>query len=189
MKKSTIYQIVLLLVLLVGIIITVVIAALFGIPIIALDKSGVSTAAFDFWSIGHLLVGLAIFIFAFTIGFIHKNVTAPQPNQPPNQPTLIPPDAKDLLLYWVITLITAVVWELVENTLLYLIGVKTKFDSPINISTDILLWCLGGLGSWYITQLMFISKDYIRVYYIYGIINLLMGVVIFIVFGYLTLGF
>ncbi|MFX0060238.1 MAG: hypothetical protein ACFE85_06155 [Candidatus Hodarchaeota archaeon] len=164
-------------------IITAVVAAIFGFPVIALDETNISTASFDYWTIGHLLVGIALFVLCFTIGFIIRNL----PNNPGDP--LTPPDFKKLLIYWVITIIVAGLWEVVENTLLYFVGVKTKFDSAPNIVTDIVIWGVGGLVSWYMTDLMFLSQKYIRAYYIYGAINLITGLIMFIVFGFITTNF
>ncbi|MFX0059927.1 MAG: hypothetical protein ACFE8J_16645 [Candidatus Heimdallarchaeota archaeon] len=164
-------------------IITATVAAVFGFPVIAVDETNISTASFDYWTIGHLLVGIALFVFCFTIGFIIKNL----PNTPGDP--LTAPDFKKLLIFWVITIIVAGLWEIVENTLLYFVGVKNKFDSAPNIITDIVIWGVGGLVSWYMTDLMFLSQKYIRAYYIYGIINLITGLIMFIVFGYFTTNF
>ncbi|MFX1358449.1 MAG: hypothetical protein ACFFA8_14350, partial [Promethearchaeota archaeon] len=73
---------------------------------------------------------------------------------------------------------------LIENreTLIFFLGAKTKFDSPPNTVADILIWGIGGLVGWYMTDLMFLSKKYIRAYYIYGAINLITGLIMFIVF-------
>lgn len=81
--------------------------------------------------------------------------------------------------------IIAGLWEVIENTLLYFVDIKVIFDSLVNIITDITIWGFGGLASWYMIDLMFLSQKYIRAYYIYGIINLLSGILIFVVFGFI----
>ncbi|MFW9829466.1 MAG: hypothetical protein ACFFEY_17970 [Candidatus Thorarchaeota archaeon] len=81
--------------------------------------------------------------------------------------------------------IIAGLWEVIENTLLYFVDIKVIFDSLVNIITDITIWGFGGLASWYMINLMFLSQKYIRAYYIYGIINLLSGILIFVVFGFI----
>ncbi|KKN58483.1 hypothetical protein LCGC14_0551570 [marine sediment metagenome] len=148
------------------------------------DENGtyLSTAVFDFWSIGHLLAGMGIFMFIFTIYFIIKNVDKNE-----NAPSaLVPPTSKNMLICWLITLGVALLWELIENTLLFALEVKGKLDSIINASTDIIIWSIGGLGAWYLTHLMFVSKDYIHAYYLYTIINLFTFFILFIIFGYMT---
>ncbi|MCK4480310.1 MAG: hypothetical protein KAV01_07270, partial [Candidatus Lokiarchaeota archaeon] len=80
----------------------------------------------------------------------------------------------------------AVLWEVIENTLLYMVDIKVEFDSAANVITDITIWGIGGCVSWYMTDLMFLSDKYLRAYYIYGIMCLIMGVLIFVVFGFIT---
>lgn len=172
---KTIWQILLILVGLVIVqLILVLVAALAVWPIVYKIGEPISTAVFDFWSMGHLLLGIAIFIFAFTIYFVHKNLESPP--EPGAKRVLLIPSSKKMFISWIISVIAAILWEILENTLLLYLEWKNKFDSPLNATTDIILWSIGGLGAWYITHLMFVSKDYVHVYYVYGIITLLVGV-------------
>ncbi len=164
-------------------IITPFIAVAFGFPIIAMDDTYISIATFDFYTLAHLLWGVSLFVVIFTFGFIAKNRSG-NPQAP-----IAAPGFKKLVIYWAITLGVAGIWEIVENTLLIFVGMKVEFDSPPNIITDITIWGLGGLASWYMTDLMFLSQKLIRAYYIYGIISLLSGVLLFIVFGFITTNF
>lgn len=164
-------------------IITPLVATLFGVPIVAMDDSYISRASFDFYTLAHLLWGVAIFVVAFTIGFISKNRSG-NPNAP-----LKPPGFDRLVIYWLITLAIAVIWEILENSLLIFVGMKIEYDSAANIITDMTIWGIGGLASWYMTDLMFLSNKIIRAYYIYGIISLLSGLLLFIVFGFITTNF
>ncbi|MHA2268134.1 MAG: hypothetical protein ACXAB8_10085 [Promethearchaeota archaeon] len=122
-------------------IITVVVAAVFGIPIIALDQSEISIASFDYWSLGHFLWGVGLFVIAFTLGWIIKNLTG-SPKDPINEP-----DFKSFIVYWIIILIIAGLWEVVENTILHMVNIKARFDSAANIITDIITWGIGGCVS------------------------------------------
>ncbi|UCC20640.1 MAG: hypothetical protein JSV62_04950 [Promethearchaeota archaeon] len=164
-------------------IITPFVAAVFGIPIIAMDDIYISIASYDFYTLAHLLWGVALFVVIFTIGFIAKN-RSDDPLAP-----ISPPDFKKFVIYWVITLAIAGIWEIIENTLLIFVGMKVEFDSVPNIITDITIWGIGGLMSWYMTDLMFLSKKFIRAYYIYGILNLLSGALLFILFSFITTNF
>ncbi|MFX1324818.1 MAG: hypothetical protein ACFE8N_07670, partial [Promethearchaeota archaeon] len=56
----------------------------------------------------------------------------------------------------------------------------------INASSDIIIWGIGGLGAWYLTHLMFVSKDNVHAYYLFAIINIAAFFVVFILFGYMT---
>ena len=158
---------------------TTLIAGLLGVPIIALDDTLISIATFDFYTLAHLLWGVAIFVLIFTIGFIVKNLSDDE------HAPIKPPGFKKLVIFWVITLVVAVIWEILENTLLLFVGMKIHFDSPSNIITDITIWGIGGLLSWYMTDLMFLSHKYIRAYYIYGLLNLLSGVALFVLLAFM----
>jgi len=165
--------------LLIILIITPIVAILFNIPVIALDTPDISIASFDYWTIGHFLWGVALFVVFFTIGWIVKNLTG-NPQAPVN-----PPGFK-FVIFWLITIVLAGIWEIIENTLLYFVGIKVELDSAANIITDITIWGIGGAVSWYMTDLMFLSEKYIRAYYIYGVMSLIMGLLIFVVFGFMT---
>ncbi|KKL69590.1 hypothetical protein LCGC14_2113390, partial [marine sediment metagenome] len=104
-----------------------------------------------------------------------------KPKDPINEP-----EFKKFVLYWVIILLIAVIWEIIENTLLYMVDLKDKLDGAANIITDITIWGIGGCVGWYMTDLMFLSDKYLRAYYIYGFMSLTMGVLILIVFGFIT---
>ena len=130
MEKRTI-PLLIMLGLLIALIVTAIIATFFNIPVIALNEPEISTASFDYWTIGHFLWGVSLFVIAFTIGWIVKNRTG-SPKDPINEP-----EFKSFLLYWGIILIIAVAWEIIENTILYFVGIKVKFDSPANAITDI----------------------------------------------------
>lgn len=158
----------------------VLVAFLIDWPIIHVIGEEISVAVFDFWSMGHLLLGIAVFMFAFTIYFILKNRDVPPENVSIH--TVKIPAPKKMFISWIISVIVAILWELLENTLLLYLEWKNKFDSPLNAISDIILWSIGGLGAWYITHLMFVSKHYILGYYVYGIITLLVGVYYVVLF-------
>ena len=109
-----------------------------------------------------------------------KNLTD-NPKDPINEP-----EVKSFILYWIIILVLAGLWEVIENTILYMVDIKVKFDSAANIITDITIWGIGGCVSWYMTDLMFLSDKYLRAYYIYGFMSLSMGLIIFVFFGFIT---
>ncbi len=161
-------------------ILTASIATVLGFPILALNELEVSLASFDYWTVGHFLWGVALFILAFTFGWIIHNLTD-KPKDPINEP-----EFKKFVLYWIIIICIAAIWEIIENTLLYMVKIKVKFDSGVNIITDITIWGIGGCVGWYMTDLMFLSDKYLRAYYIYGFMSLTMGLLIFVIFGFIT---
>lgn len=160
------------------VIITAVISTALGVPLVALTGPDLSIASFDYWSIGHFLWGVALFVVAFTFGWIIHNLTD-KPKDPINDP-----EFKNFVIYWIIIISLAIIWEVIENTLLFMVGVKAKFDSATNIITDITIWGIGGCMGWYMTDLMFLSDKYLRAYYIYGVMSLTMGLLIFVLFGF-----
>lgn len=161
-------------------IITAIIATALGVQLVGLDEASVSIASFDYWSVGHFLNGVALFILAFTFGWIIHNLTG-KPKDPINDP-----EFKKFVLYWVLILIIAVLWEIIENTLILAVGIKVKTDSVPNMITDITIWSIGGCVGWYMTDLMFLSDKYLRAYYVYGFMSLTMGILIFVIFGFIT---
>ena len=179
MKERNIPLIIMLLLFIIAII-TAIIATALGFPLVGLNDADVSIASFDYWTIGHFLWGLALFVLAFTLGWIIHNLTG-KPKDPINDP-----EFKNFVLYWIIILSLAIIWEIVENTLLYVVNIKVKFDSVPNMITDITIWSIGGCIGWYLTDLMFLSDKYLRAYYIYGFMSLTMGVLIFVIFGFIT---
>ena len=179
MKKRNI-PLLIMLGLLVIVILTAIISTALGVPLIALGDTDLSIASFDYWSVGHFLWGVALFVLFFTFGWIIHNLTG-KPKDPINEP-----DFKKFVLYWIIIIVLAGLWEIIENTLLYMVAIKVKFDSPTNIITDIAIWGIGGCVGWYMTDLMFLSDKYLRAYYIYGFMSLTMGLLIFVIFGFIT---
>ena len=179
MKERNI-PLLIMLVLFIVAIITAIIATALDFPLLALNDLELSIASFDYWTVGHFLWGLALFILAFTLGWIIHNLTG-KPKDPINDP-----EFKSFVKYWVFILILAILWEIIENTLLYMVGIKVKFDSAPNIITDITIWSIGGCVGWYMTDLMFLSDKYLRAYYVYGFMSLTMGILIFVIFGFIT---
>ena len=167
---------------LVALLIVSLIAAALGVVVIAVSVADLSEAIFDFWSLGHLLSGIGIFMFVFTLYFVIKNVVD-EPGEPPG---LEIPTIKNMFISWLICIIGAVVWEIIENLLFYAVGIKVKYDSWVNIITDILLWGIGGLGAWILTHLMFVSKDTVHAYYIFTAVNIATIIILFISFYYMT---
>ncbi|MFX0106344.1 MAG: hypothetical protein ACFE75_12765 [Candidatus Hodarchaeota archaeon] len=162
-------------------IIVVAIGVMMGEPLFG-DINSLSVAAFDFWSLGHFLAGMGMYMLVFTLYFITKNIID-EPGEPPGIET---PSKKNIRISWVITIGAAILWEIIENTLLKAVSIKQEFDSWLNIFTDIVTWGIGGLGAWYLTHLMFVSDNDIGAYYIFTFINLAAFFIIFILFGYLT---
>ena len=138
----------------------------------SIDEVGVSF--FDFYSIGHVCLGIGVFLF---FSFFYTI-----PKHKGEVPIL------SLLAVFLFTVIMLVVWELVENIVLIEIGLKFegRADSWQNITTDILLGMVGGVGSWIYCYLIFEKDKNIWLYYIMGIIALSIWIIFFFVGRYIT---
>jgi hypothetical protein len=146
-----------------------------GADLIATDPSQVGLAWMDFYSIGHICFGIGLFLFFslfYTIPKKHGNVPI-----------------FSLLFVFILTVIFAVLWELVENTLFIDLGWKFegRADSWQNIISDILFGCVGGLGSWLFCYLVFVKEKNIWFYYIFGILGFGLWLGVFIILRSLTL--
>lgn len=138
----------------------------------SIDEVGVSF--FDFYSIGHVCLGIGVFLF---FSFFYTI-----PKHKGEVPIL------SLLAVFLFTVIMLVVWELVENIVLIEIGLKFegRADSWQNITTDILLGMVGGVVSWIHCYLIFEKDKNIWLYYIMGIIALSIWIIFFFVGRYIT---
>ena len=116
---------------------------------IATKSSEVGLSWFDFYSIGHICMGIGIFLF-FSLFY-----TIPMAKED---------DLSQVKLHiwtvWVITIICGIAWEYIENV--YFIEWGLKFegrkDSMENMVTDVLLVAVGGFGSWMLAHLVFATQ-------------------------------
>jgi hypothetical protein len=143
----------------------------------ATSAENVGIAAFDFYSLGHIAMGVGIFLF-FSLFY-----TIPMRGKG-NSRVLLP-----LWAVWIITVACGILWEWVENSLFIDLGIKFegRHDSLINIITDIIFVGIGGLGMWYLAHLIFEKGKFIFFYYIIGITGFLLWISIFIVLRSATL--
>jgi hypothetical protein len=146
-----------------------------GVDLIATDPSQVGIAWLDFYSIGHICFGIGVFLFFslfYTIPKKHGNIPI-----------------FSLLFVFILTVICAVAWEIIENTVFINIGWKFegRADSWQNITSDIIFVSLGGLGSWLVCYLVFIKDKNIWLYYIFGILGFALWLGVFIILRALTL--
>ncbi len=145
---------------------------------IALDVSEVGISWFDFFSIGHICMGIGIFLLFslfYTIPMSKSNGTG-----------------QVKLPLWGVFLITvgiAILWEFIENILLYHFGLKFegRRDSVANIVTDIIFVGVGGLGMWILAHLIFKYNKKVWPYYVIGIIGLALWIGVFLILRYFTL--
>jgi hypothetical protein len=142
----------------------------------SVDEVGVSL--FDFFTIGHICMGIGIFL-VFSLFY-----TIPMSKKEGTSQIILP-----LWAVWVITLALGIIWEIIENTLFFEIGIKfeNRLDSIANIITDIIFVGLGGLSSWIFAHLVFRSQVGSWPYYLFGFIGLGLWIGIFLILRYITI--
>jgi len=142
--------------------------------LIATEISEVGISWFDFYSIGHICFGIGLFLF-FSLFY-----TIPKKHG--NTPIF------SLLFVFILTMIFAVLWEVLEHVVFLPMGWKfeDRADSWQNITTDILLGAIGGLISWLFAYLTFEKDRNAFAYYMFGILGFIAWITVFIVLRYLT---
>ncbi|MFX1571871.1 MAG: hypothetical protein ACFFB0_03910 [Promethearchaeota archaeon] len=137
-----------------------------------IDEVGISW--FDFYSIGHICLGVGLFLFFSLFYTIPKKKGA------------IP--IFSLLFVFILTLTFSIIWEILENILFLNLGWKfeDRADSWRNITTDILLYAIGGLGTWFFAYLTFEKEKSAFAYYTFGFIGFGLWLGIFIIVRYFT---
>jgi hypothetical protein len=143
--------------------------------IIATTAKEVGNSWFDFYSIGHIAFGVAVFMF-FSLCYTIPKAKGSTP-------------IFSLLFVFILTLIVLILWEVLENTLLLSIGLKfeNRMDSPQNIFTDIICGVLGSIGAWLFAKWVFEKEKKIWPYYVFGLISFGIWLSIFIILRYITL--
>jgi hypothetical protein len=141
---------------------------------IATEVSEVGISWFDFYSIGHICFGIGLFLFWSLFYTI--------PKKKGKLPIF------SLLFVFILTIACAIIWEVIEHALLLNLGLKfeNRPDSWQNMSTDVLLCAVGGLGTWLFAYLTFEKEKSALAYYTFGIIGFGVWICVFIVLRYLT---
>lgn len=106
------------------------------VPFVGLLEDYVGRSPLDFYSWGHIAFGIGAFSLFSLIITIGELLTGP---------ATIP--WYSILIF---VLIVAVGWEIIENTILWKLGLKyeNRKDTFINAFFDILFVILGGLATW-----------------------------------------
>ena len=141
----------------------------------ATDPSMVGLAWFDFYSIGHLCFGIAIFLF-FSLFYTipkHKGKTP----------------LFSLLFVFILTLGILILWEALEYFVFIDLGWKFegRADSWQNMTTDLIIGAFGGIVSWIFCHEVFVKDKNIWAYYIFGIIGFALWLVVFMVLRAFTI--
>ncbi|HEY0089867.1 MAG TPA: hypothetical protein VGB37_13545 [Candidatus Lokiarchaeia archaeon] len=142
------------------------------IPLIGWDKDYISRSPFDFYSWGHIALGIALFLLLSLL------ITVPEYL---GQKALIP--------WWLIIIIVIFIllfWEFFENVILWRLGWKfeSRQDSLVNFIWDMIFGISSALLTWLIKWIiMDVYNASGRWFYIAG--ALLFGIILVIYFiGY-----
>ena len=145
------------------------------VDLFATDPSTVGIAWFDFYSIGHLCLGIAVFLF-FSLFYTIPKHRGKTP-------------IFSLLFVFIATIMLLLLWEALENLVFINLGWKFegRLDSWENITTDLIIGTLGGIVSWIFCHEVFVKDKRIWAYYVFGIIAFVLWVVVFMILRALTI--
>jgi len=136
-----------------------------------LDQTG--TAPWDFFSWGHIDMGIASFLLLSLINII---------------PSYVDQALVYIIPYWSMILLIIAVgigWEIIENTVLYNTGLKfeNRRDSLVNAVWDVIFVIVGGFYMWIIKGILvnIIGVHLILAFYIVGIISFIVVLIIFFI--------
>ncbi len=141
----------------------------------ATEISEVGISWLDFYSIGHICYGIGLFLF-FSLFYTI-----------PKKKGKVP--IFSLLFVFILTVIFAVLWEIMENIIFLDLGWKfeDRPDSWQNMFTDVLFGVIGGIGTWIFAYITFEKERNSFAYYTFGIIGFGVWISVFIVLRYFTL--
>ncbi len=141
--------------------------------VIATSKDEVSRAPWDYFSWGHIDMGIGSFLLLSLINII---------------PTIMNQTKTDIINWWmmiVVVIIIMVAWEIFENTVLYKFGAKfeNRRDSLVNATWDIIFGIIGGMYMWIIkgSLVNMIGIHMIPVYFIIGIVSFIACIIGFLI--------
>lgn len=137
-------------------------------------KDEVGKAPWDYFSWGHIAMGVMTFILLSLINTI---------------PSLVSNEIIDIIPWWlmiVLAIVVALVWELLENTLFIHLGVKFegRRDSLVNAIWDVIFAIIGALIMWLIKGILvnlIMQVPGIPYFYIVGLILFAVTIISFLI--------
>lgn len=141
------------------IIIIIVFVSVMGI----ITGAELATGWIDVWSAGHIGFGMTIFCgisLAYTLPRRHDNE-----------------ELISILFVFIITMLSLIIWEIVENTLLLEIGIKLIPDSPQNIISDLIFGVFGAGSQLILFNIYYEEKKKVKTYYGFGIAGLILFII------------
>jgi hypothetical protein len=145
------------------------------IPFVGLLQDYVGRSPWDFYSWGHIAFGIGAFSIFSLIITIWELIIGPS----------------GLPWYFILIFVTIVGigWEIIENTILWKLGVKyeNRKDSFINAFFDILFVILGGLATWLLKWIiMDVMGEFGRWFYLSAIILFVLILIAYFIGFYIT---
>jgi len=146
--------------------------------IIGDTKADVGKTPLDFYSWGHVAMGIVTFLLLSLIN---------------NIPSMVEGRIIPIIPWWpmiLLVLLVAVVWELLENTLLIDMGVKFegRRDSIENALWDIIFVVIGGAIMWIFKGIAvnIYGVENIPLFYIVGIVSFVVVIICFLIGKFIT---
>ena len=141
--------------------------------IVAETKEETGRTPWDYFSWGHVAMGIMSFLLLVLINII---------------PTYVDQALVYIIPYWlmlVLTICVGIGWEIIENTIFVETGLKfeNRRDSPINAFWDILFVIIGALYIWILKGIMInlIGVHLILAFYIVGIVSFIVVLIAFFI--------
>lgn len=145
------------------------------VPFIGLLEDYVGRSPWDFYSWGHIALGIGSFsIFSLIITLWEFFVA---------------PSTMPWYYILIFVLVVALGWELIENTILWRLGLKyeNRKDSLINAFFDIVFVILGGLATWLLKWIMMdIMGQLARWFYLSAIVLFILVLIAYLIGYYIT---
>jgi hypothetical protein len=146
------------------------------VPFVGTLEDYVGRSPWDYYSWGHIAFGIAAFsIFSFIIT-IYELITSIEAALP-------------WLWIMLFVLIVAIGWELIENTIIWRLGLKyeNRRDTFINAFFDIFFVVLGGLATWLLKWIIIdVMGELGRWFYLSAIILFALVLIAYFVGFYVT---
>jgi len=141
--------------------------------IVADTKEETGRAPWDYFSWGHIAMGIMSFLLLVLINII---------------PTYVDQALVYIIPYWwmlILTIVVGIVWEIIENTIFVETGLKfeNRRDSFVNATWDVIFVSLGALYIWILKGVMInlIGVHLILAFYIVGIVSFIVVIIAFLI--------
>jgi len=140
---------------------------------VAETKEETGRAPWDYFSWGHIAMGIVSFLLLVLINII---------------PTYVDQALVYIIPYWwmlILTIGVGIGWEIIENTIFVETGLKfeNRRDSLVNAIWDIIFVTIGALYIWILKGIMVnvISVNLILAFYTVGIVSFIVVIIAFLI--------